>query len=141
MFLYIRETPNSDESLKLSKTLRNCDCIIGDLNLNPKIPEQNEKLLTICGETKHTALHEITTNYSSQLDHVIIENDLENCSYATAYHNFASDHKSIVFRMTSIENNFTSSFLQQVNFDEDWHLKRKVMPNDDNVSADVIHCC
>ena len=73
MFLYIRETPNSDESLKLSKTLRNCDCIIGDLNLNPKIPEQKERLLTICGKTKHMALHEVTTIYNSQLDHVIIE--------------------------------------------------------------------
>ena len=99
VLLYIRETPNSEEVNVLTKTLRilNCDWIIGDLNLNPKIQEQKKKISTICGKTKFMALKEITTVNDSQLEHVIIEQEMEKNSFATSYFNLASDHKSVVF--------------------------------------------
>ena len=43
VFFYIRATPNTEEVRKISESVENCDCIIGDLNLNPKVPEQRKK--------------------------------------------------------------------------------------------------
>ena len=34
--------PNTEEVQTLKQSVRNCDCIIGDLNLNPKVPEQRK---------------------------------------------------------------------------------------------------
>ena len=124
VFLYIRETPNSDEILKISNRFRNFDCIIGDLNLNPAIFEQKKKLLEICGKSKQMLLEEITTRNETQLDHVIVETKMKENSFTTSYHNFASYHKSIVLRITSITNKFASYFKQKVSFDSDNHLKR-----------------
>ena len=124
VFLYIRETPNIEETKELSKALRNFDCIIGDLNLNPKIPDQNKKLMTICNKTKVMALDEITTINGSQLDHVLIENTLQGRSYATSFFNLTSDHKSIVFRCGSTTNRFTSQFQQKNTFDSEQHIKK-----------------
>ena len=71
------------------------------------------------------ALEDLTTVYASQLEHVIEEKTMENHSFATAYFNFASDHKSIVFRISSCANTLTKNFQQKVNFDQDAHTKRK----------------
>ena len=83
VFLYIRETPNSEEVKNLNQYLKNVDCIIGDLNLNPKISEQKMKIMTLCGDTKYMALEEETTINGTHLDHVLIEQELENRSFAT----------------------------------------------------------
>ena len=125
VFLYIRETPNTEEIHNLKESLRNCDCIIGDLNLNPKVPEQRNKLITLCGKTKYMALEEITTINGTQLEHVIIEKEMKKTSFATAYFKFASDHKSIAFRLASYANCFTAAFKQSINFDQDYHTKKK----------------
>ena len=106
VFLYIRETPNSEESDRLFQSLKSSDCIIGDMNLNPKIPDQKNKLLAICGETKSLALEEMTTIYDSQLEHIIVENEIKSVVFATAYHNFSSDHKSVVFRFGSLASSY-----------------------------------
>ena len=50
VFLYIRATPNSEEIQKIKRSVANCDCIVGDMNLNPKVQEQRKKLLTLCGK-------------------------------------------------------------------------------------------
>jgi hypothetical protein len=124
VFLYIRETPNNDETREIAKRFQDFDCIIGDLNLNPQIYQQKKKLLHICGRSKHMLLEEITTTNNTQLDHVIVETNMKENSFATAYHNFASYHKSIVVRITSIQNNFTSWYKQKVSFNSDSHLRR-----------------
>ena len=124
VFLYIRESPNNDETEEIAKRFQSFDCIIGDLNLNPQIYQQKKKLLYICGRSKHMLLEEITTTNNTQLDHVIIENNLKQNSFATAYHNYASYHKSIVLRITSSQNNFTSWFKQKISFNADSHLRR-----------------
>ena len=125
VFLYIRETPSFDEIHKLRQSFKNADCLIGDLNLNPKIPDQQRKLMAMCGETMYMALDEITTINGTQLDHVIIEKDLKTLSYAAAYFNFASDHKAITIRIASSENSFTVDFKEKINFDQDFHTKKK----------------
>ena len=124
IFLYIRESPNLEESKEIAERFHDFDCIIGDLNLNPQIHQQQKKLLEICGRSKHMLLEETTTTNNTQLDHVIIENNMKENSFATAYHNFASYHKSIVLRITSSQNKFTKWFKQKVSFNADGHMRK-----------------
>jgi hypothetical protein len=56
VFLYIHATPNAEEVHKISESVENCDCIIGDLNLNLKVPEQRKTLISLCGKSKYMAL-------------------------------------------------------------------------------------
>ena len=85
VFLYIRETPNIEEARKIAERFHDFDCIVGDLNLNPQIYQDKNKLINICGKTKDLLLNEITTIYSTQLDHVIVEHDLTNNSFAKCH--------------------------------------------------------
>ena len=124
VFLYIRETPNMIETIELNKSVKGCDMIIGDLNLIPKIPEQDKKISALCGRTKCMALRENTTVNDSQLEHIIIEKELEKRSFCTSYFNLASDHRSITFRISSPANSFTDTFKQKINFDSDFHMKK-----------------
>ena len=113
-----------EESKEIAERFHDFDCIIGDLNLNPQIHQQQKKLLEICGRSKHMLLEETTTTNNTQLDHVIIENNMKENSFATAYHNFASYHKSIVLRITSSQNKFTKWFKQKVSFNADYHMRK-----------------
>ena len=78
------------------------------------------------------ALKEITTVNDSQLEHVIIEQEMEKNSFATAYFNLASDHKSVVFRVSSPANSFTETFKQKINFNSDLHMKKTTKNNKEN---------
>ena len=126
VFLYIRETPSSEEATGIANRFKGFDCIVGDLNLNPAVFQDKKKLITICGKTKHMLLEETTTINKTQLDHIIIEDVMTDNSFATSYHNFASYHKSIVLRITSRNNQFTKWFKQKKSFDADSHMKRKI---------------
>ena len=123
VFLYIRKTPSRKETNDIKKRLSKFDCIIGDLNLNPAIKDQKEKLKMICGENKYLALEEITTANYNQLDHIILEKDLSNISYCTAFNNFSSDHKSIVLRLATKKTSFLEEFQGKMYFNVDKHLK------------------
>ena len=70
------------------------------------------------------ALRENTTVNDSQLEHIIIEKDLEKRLFATSYFNLASDHRSIIFRISSPANSFTDTFKQRINFESDLHMKK-----------------
>ena len=123
VFLYIRKTPNRKETKGIAQRFIKYDCIIGDLNLNPALREQKEKLEMICGKDKYLALEEITTIRYNQLDHIILKNDLSNISFSTAYNNFCSDHKSIVLRLATKKTTFLKEFAENVYFDMEKHLK------------------
>ena len=129
VFLYIRETPNDKETREISDKFKNFDGIIGDLNLDPAMENENRKIKTLCGNSKVMSLKEITTINFRQLDHILIDKDLNENVYATSYNNFASDHRSIVFR---IGKEFTADFLQYINFDSEHHLKVKVCQQSGN---------
>ena len=131
-FIYIRETPNLKETEELKRCLKSCDILMGDLNLNPKITEQNKKLSILCGSNRCMSLREITTVYDSQLEHVIIEKNLRKMCFTTSYYNFASDHKSIALRINSNNNNFTNAFKQRINFNSSFHMKANLKPHVDN---------
>ena len=124
VFLYVRQTPTNEEIKNLKQALRKCDGIIGDLNINPTIPEQRNKLLTLCGTTKYMALEEITTRSGSQLEHVLLEKELKSRSFATSYFNFASDHKCIALRIACFSNSFTDNFKKKIHFNQDLHNKK-----------------
>ena len=51
---------------------------------------------------------------------------MKKISFATAFFNFASDHKSIVFRIASFANSFTSAFKQKISFNKDFHTRQKI---------------
>ena len=59
------------------------------------------------------------------------------CSYATSFHNFISDHKSIVFRFGGLTNKLTSKALEKITFDADSHLKEKSAPETVFINTNV----
>ena len=115
-FMYIRKTPSQSETTKIAERFHDFDCIIGDLNLNPKIADQQHSLKKICGNTKYLALEEITTTKLNQLDPIILEKDMSSYSFSTAYHNFASYHKSIVLRLASSNAKYRKEFKEGKHF-------------------------
>ena len=121
--IYIRKTPNEKESLEIAKRFQHADCIMGDLNLNPAVPNQSLNLSRICGDTKGIALMEITTNNDNQLDHVLLDKSMMKSCFSTSYLNLASDHKPIVMRVPLPGNQFSEKFLDLIFFDSDHHLK------------------
>ena len=139
VFIYIRESPSLSEIKELKNSIKNSDCIMGDLNLNPQIQDQKKKLLMLSGKTKFLSLEENTTSHDSQLDHIILENDLRKHSYSTAYFSFASDHKAIALRLASVSNEFTHEFRKNQNFDAERHLKAKKRTNIKN-ECEQLHC-
>ena len=72
-FLYIRETPNQEETKVLKKDLEKVDLVMGDLNIDaddPKRIADKKKLDTLC--VKRTRiLREVTTTRYNQLDHIL----------------------------------------------------------------------
>ena len=125
------------ETKHLKMKTENCDVIIGDLNLNPQKEDQKNMLSMLCGDNRVLSLNEPTTfNQQSQLDHIIIDNNIQDISFSTSYLNFASDHNSIVFRMGS---QYTREFKQRITFDKDSHLKKKML-NEKCASSNTPHC-
>ena len=118
--LYIRETPSKEETLEIASRFKDFDGIIGDLNLNPAIPDQKLNLLALCEKNKILALEEITTVFRNQLEHVILEKNLSKSCFATSFFNLASDHKPVVLRIGKVESNFTKEFLDNRIFDVDY---------------------
>ena len=130
--LYIRKTPNDKETLEIANRFQYADCIIGDLNLNPAVPNQSSNLSKVCGSTKGIALMEITTINDNQLDHILLDKSLIKRCFSTSYFNLASDHKPIVLRIPLPGNQFSATFLEKKNFDSDHHLKTKMNKENEN---------
>ena len=105
----------------------NCCLVLGDLNLNPQIEIDNNKLIRLCKQDKYLALSEITTNQFRQLDHVIALKTLEKKLYATSYYNFVSDHKTIGVRLSVHDTNpFCQHFLENLSFSfQNYSFSRK----------------
>ena len=80
--------------------------IMGDLNLDPTVQDEKNKLKIICDKTKKSMLNEITTKNNVQLDHILgIElNGVK--IFTTSFVNFISDHKSVLIRISDSDSNF-----------------------------------
>ena len=70
-------------------------------------------------------LEEITTTNNNQLEHVLLDKSFSESCFATAYFNLGSDHKSVVVRMGKCKSDFTTEFLEKLNFDVDHHQHSK----------------
>ena len=123
--IYIKQTPNEKETLEISGRIDELDCLIGDLNLNPRIQAEKEKLLKLCGTKKCFGLEENTSTQNSQIDHVLIDKELAKITFATAFHSFASDHRPIAVRFGMMDSQFNSYFLEKIHFDIQNHLRSK----------------
>ena len=122
VFLYIRQTPTSSDIVKISKFCQQSSAILGDLNLNPRIPVEKMHLENVCGERKYMALKETTRINNNQLDHIIIEKSLKPFAYATSFFNFISDHKTITLRIGVDGNKFSKEFLQKCSYTDACNL-------------------
>ena len=136
-FLYSRSTPTNKEVEATAKTFDDCNVIMGDLNLSHRIPSDQEKLSILCQTTKDNILNEITRSVShNQLDYVLVNKELTEISYATSFHNFISDHKAITLRVGLYGNEFSESFKEILNFDQESHMKKKVLKDSEkNMSS------
>ena len=116
---------SSGPSVAIRQRCEKFDVIMGDLNLNPSNETEKKKIMKLCNSTKYMALEEVTTVNNNQLDHILISLSLKSFCFATSYFNFGSDHKPICLRMSASENEFRESFLQNINFDSDLHLRKR----------------
>ena len=133
-FIYINSTPIQDELEKIIFSFRNCDLIMGDLNLDPKRDEP--KLRQLCGSKKVLALKEFTFRNFNQLDHIILNKELTENSFSTSYRNPTSDHRIIAVRLP-VNSHLSESFKQDMNFDKDHWTKMKKKPYSDNSPSKV----
>ena len=137
-FIYLR--PSSGSQDQISKMLKKyqcntCDVLMGDLNLNPRISYDSDRLKQLCGSNKEIALHEVTTSQKNQLDHILVARNLKGNIYVTSYVNFISDHKSIVLRLGLQKNELKDEIVQSLNHSSQRYMKRSV---DDTGSPKVV---
>ena len=79
---------------------------MGDLNLDPTVQEQKNKLLIMCEKNKMPLLKEITTKNNVQLDHILGIERKGMKIFTTSFVNFISDHKSVVIRISDSDSKF-----------------------------------
>ena len=101
-FIYCRQTPNHKEVKCIFDVTDKSEFLMGDLNLNPNNLDDKHKLKIVCGTRKKVLLKEITTKNRAQLDHIlgVVKENYE--VYVTSYKNFASDHHTIVTRISDL---------------------------------------
>ena len=124
-FIYLR--PNAGDKDQISKILQNYQCsevdvIMGDVNLNPRISFENDRLKQLC-QNKEQALNEVTTVHKNQLDHILVSNKYKGHVYVTSFFNFISDHKSIVIRIG--ENELKDEVVQSLNLSNQKYMKKE----------------
>jgi hypothetical protein len=125
-FLYCRSTPNNPEIKAIKKYFAECCVLMGDLNLSHRIDGDKLKIITLCGEDKFSALAEITRSISNnQLEYILLHKKHEEYFFATSFHNFISDHKSITVRLGLNGNKLTNEIREKITFDKDSHGKSK----------------
>ena len=126
-FIYCRSTPTHSEIHMIQTHFSQCSIIMGDLNLSHRMRQDKDKVDKLCQHKRTSMLNEITRKQSvNQLDYVLVENDLVQSCYTTSYHNFISDHNSIVLRIGLDGNSISSTIKQKITFDREAHLKKKI---------------
>ena len=102
-FVYCRTTPYYQECEWIKENTED-SFVIGDLNLNKMLEDQDNKIQIICNEKNIPLLYEMTTKNMNQLDHIL--GPREPNVFTTSFHNFVSDHKAIVLRISLAEAEF-----------------------------------
>ena len=117
-FVYIRETPNLDETKCLCELFQNTDVLIGDFNLDPERNLDTMKLKMLCGASRVRSLQEYTTNHFNQLDHVIVNQKLSHCCYSSSFINQTSDHRIITIRIPMDQQPYQPVFLENAHYNQ-----------------------
>ena len=131
-FVYCRSAPTNPEIKAIIKYFDECNVLMGDLNLSHRVKQDQSKVDYLCGQSKFSALKEITRSISNnQLDYILLDENLRERSFVTSFNNFISDHKSITARIGLEENQFTKNFKIQINFDRESHRKSKMSKEDE----------
>ena len=124
-FVYCRSNPNNSEIKAIKNYFANCDAIMGDFNLSHRNEQDVEKIKSLCGEERISALTEITRSQSNnQLDYILIKKGIMESCFVTSYHNFISDHKAITLRINRDENPILDQIKERTTFDQESHLKQ-----------------
>ena len=96
-FVYIRTSPSHAEAQWLHEKTRGSAYLLGDLNLQPDVPNQ-ARLIDVIGGDKTMLLRTHTTPQRSQLDHILGPGSNVNV-FVTSFLNFISDHHAITLRL------------------------------------------
>ena len=132
-FVYCRSTPNNLEIKAICKNFSECNLLMGDFNLSHRSLEDQEKIKKLCQGQKISALNEITRSMSNtQLEYILIDENMKGKYFVTSYNNFISDHKTIVARVGSRENKLTDEIKERLMFDQESHLKARKVHEDQN---------
>ena len=131
-FIYCRSNPIYSEIRGIKKYFNECSFLMGDFNLSSRLEEDRRKIDQLCEDKKISALKEITRSISNnQLDHILIDKDMSKNCFVTSYHNFISDHNSIVIRIGLGRNQFNDEMKEWLTFDREHHMKDKMVKVDD----------
>ena len=105
-FVYCRTTPSIREGEWIMRMTADSQYLMGDLNLDPTVQDQKDKLHIICDKLKKSLLKEITTKNGVQLDHILGIERKGVRTFTTSFVNFISDHKSVVIRISDSDSKF-----------------------------------
>ena len=120
--LYCRSTPSNSEIQSIFENFKECQDLMGDLNLSRRNTEDYRKVLNLCNTRKTNALNETTQPISNnQLDYILIDEVLKENAFVTSYNNFISDHKSVILRLGLNKNSFCEEIKARINFDNEAH--------------------
>ena len=79
--------------------IQSSEIIMGDLNLNPKDPNELCRIKQFCRDEYTMHLKEETTRHHNHIDHIFVSKDIEEQVFTTCFTNFVSDHKTMVIRV------------------------------------------
>ena len=132
-FIYCRSAPTELEIVSINRYFIDCNVFMGDLNLSHRIQNDQQKIVSLCQETKVNVLKEITRSVSwNQLDYILVDKSLTDNCLATSFSNFISDHNSITVRIGLDQNNLTDEIKQKINFNQESHLKPTAIDDQDD---------
>ena len=138
-FVYCRSSPTFSEIKAINRYFEECNVLMGDFNLSHRDKQDQNKITTLCQQSKFSALKEITRSISqNQLDYILIDEDLRERIYVTSFHNFISDHKSITVRIGFEGVKFTKEFEVRKTFNKESHLKTKLREDNEGHDSSSI---
>ena len=124
-FLYCNSTPNKPEIDWLKNVTDSSDFVTGDMNLNPRNDSDKSKLNELCGKKKIIHLNRITTIQGNQLDHILINKDYKHHVVTDAFMTFASDHRTIVMRISKYSNDEIKEEIEEKSIQPKNYVKKE----------------
>ncbi len=115
--LYIKPNKGSREMISCLLTddiIKQSNVLMGDLNLNPAIKCEMQRIEELCQDNQLFMSLKEETRRKNQLDHIFVQNYLAERVFSTSFFNFMSDHKSIVIRIGGEGNMLSDEARQKI---------------------------